>query len=575
MESIMQKSRNTWWSTRSPIHFAIAIAIVAPLAGALAEPTPRVRPIAYTGQFVPAQGVTIQSVTFNPNSMPQGTAAFYARTSGPGNPDSLWSGDPSGVSLVVRNGDPAPGFPGTVFSTSVFNDYTIIPIGEIAFVASWMGPASFGYGVWLAGDAGLTAIAWRDGPASSEPGDVFTSGEMLISPGFDNSVLIYANATGGNGYWRYRDNQLQPLIRVGDAPDGLEPGVSIAEFFPYPAQHDYQKITVQGDFVTSSRLAGPGMPPGTGSAMWRVSGDGTVSLVARSGTPLPGTPPGATFGPSHIEADHFGHVVVLGAYRSGDVYRECLWTGTPGALSIAVRPGDPAPDTEPGSTLSFTSAWLYDGDDILIFLASIAGPNVPPSQNYGLWLRHAGSAELLARKGRPLPFVPTGAYVNGFSLPDQPIAWVSPAGRIAFAGTMAGAGITSANSGAIWAVDRVGRVRRMIRYGDTVEVAPGDVRTIFSLRSYWISDSGHVLARVSLTGGAALISAETDCPRAACDFADVVGNDCRVTLDDLAAVLTDFGAEGPFLAGDANLDRAVNLADLATVLAAFGQDCNE
>lgn len=89
-------------------------------------------------------------------------------------------------------------------------------------------------------------------------------------------------------------------------------------------------------------------------------------------------------------------------------------------------------------------------------------------------------------------------------------------------------------------------------------------------------DNGELVALVNTGGGInMLVSARVDCPQLGCDLADVAGFDCRVTLDDLATVLADFGETGPFLAGDSNFDEVVDLSDLASVLSSFGLDCNQ
>ena len=71
-----------------------------------------------------------------------------------------------------------------------------------------------------------------------------------------------------------------------------------------------------------------------------------------------------------------------------------------------------------------------------------------------------------------------------------------------------------------------------------------------------------------LVGGPA-----SGCPRPGCEPGDIDG-DCRVGLADLAILLAHYGQSGVGPdEGDLNGDGTVNLVDLATLLAVYGTDC--
>jgi hypothetical protein len=73
--------------------------------------------------------------------------------------------------------------------------------------------------------------------------------------------------------------------------------------------------------------------------------------------------------------------------------------------------------------------------------------------------------------------VPSGGS-NGFAGISGDALALNDAGQIAFNATLTGSGIDSTNRRGIWATDRTGALQLIARSGNTLEVAPGDFRTI-------------------------------------------------------------------------------------------------
>ena len=68
-------------------------------------------------------------------------------------------------------------------------------------------------------------------------------------------------------------------------------------------------------------------------------------------------------------------------------------------------------------------------------------------------------------------------------------------------------GVTAANDEGYWAQDLSGNLRLLVREGDTITVAPGDLRTIatFGLsgdaRGFQFDDLGNLMFRANFTDG--------------------------------------------------------------------------
>lgn len=159
-----------------------------------------------------------------------GQVSFSARLTGPGvdgfNEDGIWSGDASGVGLVARAGNPAPG--------------------------TGAGVAFFGFGFPLLNGAGQ--IAFRGNLTGSEVGSSNDSGIWV---------------TDSNGL-------LQLIAREGAAAPGAESGVNFASFFP-PMLNGAEQVA----FAAS--LTGPGVDGSNNSGVWATDSDGLLQLIVRKG----------------------------------------------------------------------------------------------------------------------------------------------------------------------------------------------------------------------------------------------------------------------------------------------------
>jgi len=103
----------------------------------------------------------------------------------------------------------------------------------------------------------------------------------------------------------------------------------------------------------------------------------------------------------------------------------------------------------------------------------------------GIWLGPARALTLVARKGNQAPGTPFGVIFSSLSYPA-----LNDRGQVAFSGSLTGPGITSLNDHGIWVTDLTGAVTLLIREGDTLEIAPSDIRTVTRVAFYMTLSGG-------------------------------------------------------------------------------------
>jgi len=231
-----------------------------------------------------APGTTAPFDTLDPpliNSA--GHTAFFARLSTGSTTDrsGIWAeGFGPGLSLVVREADPAPGTGGTfddLFHELAFAD------GTLAFTAMVDGDDLAGdnaWGVWKQTANGLSFVARQGQPAPGATGGVFDSfGDPVVN---DRGHVAFRGRLAGVASGIYRDTG-GGLTDVAST-DSLAPGTGGRQFstFSDPAINRAGRVA----FSANLRDAGPG--EGT-NGVWS-DGRGTrLALVAFEGDPAPGT----------------------------------------------------------------------------------------------------------------------------------------------------------------------------------------------------------------------------------------------------------------------------------------------
>ena len=92
-----------------------------------------------------------------------------------------------------------------------------------------------------------------------------------------------------------------------------------------------------------------------------------------------------------------------------------------------------------------------------------------------IWSDASGTLKLVARQRDPAPDTEIGTYFNSFDA--QPV--INGPGRVAFKASLGGASVNQfVNDVGIWVQSVGGDLNRVARTGETMQVAPGDMRTL-------------------------------------------------------------------------------------------------
>ena len=228
--------------------------------------------------------------------------------SGPGvsttNDTALFGSSPGGSFLVAREGDPAPGTAGAVFSGNLSSQYQFAQVnrnGTVLFQSSLAGgdvtgPAN--NGAIFTGTPGALSILLRLGDTVL-PGPVKAAGAGTIQQMDNDGRVLYdviltgAGVTAANdrSLWFYTPGSGSTLLaREGDPAPG-----TAGATFGNPANNWYPgcsptSLTRSGKYEMAVDLKGGDVIPGLNDkALYVGSVTGGMTMIARAGDPAPGT----------------------------------------------------------------------------------------------------------------------------------------------------------------------------------------------------------------------------------------------------------------------------------------------
>jgi hypothetical protein len=346
----------------------------------------------------------------------------------------IWSEDSGSLALVALVGTPAPGPPdsgdfGTLYKP-LLND-----VGKTAFAA-----ISRRVGIWSEGPGGLDLVMRAGDPAPGTPAGVTYTNHS--SPALNNSgeVAFFSGLSGsvpGSGMWAGEPDNIRLVARSGVQAPGAESGVAFGNVMIFPGFNE-PALNNAGQVAFTATLAGPEVDGTNSFGIWS-EGSGTLALVARSGSPAPGTPDGVNFRFSSF----------------------------------------PSPPPVP----------IFNDAGQTAFIGELVGSGVDSTNNSGIWLDSSGQLDLLVREGNPAPGADGTSFAGFGSLA------LNASSQAAFTASLTGDGMNDANNRGIWATDLGGSPQLIVREGDLLEVAPGEFRTIHSLE--FIAGSGNGDGRAS------------------------------------------------------------------------------
>jgi hypothetical protein len=471
---------------------ATATAVVLIGSGALvstarADHSP-IQPIAMYQQPAPSPpGALFNRVGF-PRAHRSGQIMFHASVFGGGinssNDVLLWTGTSASVRPIAREGTNAPGTPaGVVFGESFFRQ--AVNPQHAAFITNLTGP-----GVDETNDGGLWAGPHESLHLVAREGDVVAA---LPALRYAQSLELTALEDSG---WVLFGAQLEG--------PGVEPNNDRAYFYGPPQAP--QLLVREGAPApgTSGTLAEIRLAPSNGNGvvgmlaninaspsnrgLWYGAG-GSFTLLAREGLPAPGTPAGVLFDlfPSFPRIESSGVAAFRATLRGAGVTSANaagIWVGTPGAVELLVRQGDPAPGTG-GAMFGRSNTFevqINDRNEVL-FQQLLQGPGVTPDNADSIWLASHGDFRLIARQGDEAPGTGGarfGSFVDSFpSLSDS--------GWIAFNGKLTGSGVTTFNDTGLWVARPDGSVELIVREGMTFDFGgfPRTVTAVHAAAASW------------------------------------------------------------------------------------------
>ncbi len=434
------------------------------------DPVPGIPDTAFFNASIDRAGITHDGVI-------SFTADVFGDVVGGGNNQGLWSGLPGSLSLVAREGDQAPGtVPGVTFisgGSSGFQPFESLRIangGIVDYLARLQGPGVDSLndrGIWRhTPGGGSTLVARESSAAAGLPGLLYDRLDVGNYSAADNGAMLFAATVKGPGVSTSNDfvqyhgipGSLQALVREGDPAPG-----TAHTFF------NMSGFVLNNNSVTAFRT---NLTNNNTSSVF-VGTPGALSPIVVEGDAAPGTG-GLIFndGPFNNQSMVDVHINDNNtvAFRSflenpGDssIVRS-LWRHTESSgLEMVMRQGDQPPGTPAGVGFFISSNGVLNNADNIAFSANLSG-DVTGSNNTGIWAGSPGDLRLIARAGDQMPGFSPGQTFDGlfgtnvlFNDLDQ---------------------VVFTSNQAVFASDPAFGLFKVLAVGDTIEVAPGEFKTV-------------------------------------------------------------------------------------------------
>jgi len=254
---------------------------------------------------------------------------------------------------------------------------------------------------------------------------------------------------------------VQPL---GDGKSDIDINASLTGLLPQTTYH--YRLVVVSDAGT---FYGPDQTFTTGAIGFELvlskfdPADGILNAIfSNSGTPAMNNNLGLAF-----QATVTGTGSSTGDYTTGN--NSGIWADdNSGTRQLVVQIGTEAPGI-PGALFSVLSDPVYNNNNAVAFLGTLkigTGDTVstPVNNSIGIWSNDGGTLHLVVRQAQSAPGCPNGEVFSSFSqfvLPDQ--------GGVVLLGNLTSGFATTANNQGIWAVDKFGVLKLIVRKGDTLD----------------------------------------------------------------------------------------------------------
>ena len=375
-----------------------------------------------------------------------------------------WTSGPSEV--LAKTGDDAPGLPvgytlgaPTGGGPSIDEDFAIGPNGTTAFLSGIKGPGVTlidDQGIWYH-DGTMTRLVVREGDqAVGMPAGAQLRFRDRTNPRMsENGQVIYWAETYqqgtyyGPGVWLWDASGTTTLLADNHS---TAPGTS-ASFVSFWSSEPL--LTPSGSAVFFGLLdstTGWNYSGYTDTGLWYGT-PGALQLVARSGEPAPGFPAGTNlemFLPNSAVVDGSGRVAFTTFVAGpGGFRKHALYQWHQGVLTPIALEDQQAPGADPGSTFFTFNPMAMEASGILVFESDLRTTCPQGCPKAGVWAITGDTIiPVMLYGGEPLP-----GYPGGFELGAVSDVAVNDLGQVAFSCVVSGPGF--AHSGVFgWSKDK-------------------------------------------------------------------------------------------------------------------------
>ena len=486
----------------------------------------RVRVIAITGQQAPGMepGTKFFDDSFGSTGGVAaridraGNVAVNAFATGPGisrdtNGEGLWSTSNGPLSLIVRQGDPAPETEAGVTFNRFDNFFQPVPPkisgGFVSFHSILRGPGIGGgnsEGIWSNASGTLSKVVRTGDPCPGlQDGSVFTAFNHISQP----SGHVALNATFGafgeipgidpnkEGFWSNTSGTLQLIAAGGNLAPGTTTAVRFGQGGIFAVRGAFREWAFNSSRVVfHANLTGSNIHDLNDEGIW-IQSDIGPRLIVREGDPAPGFGPGVHFG-AVTGIDAFGASAGLIVSSTGATVFDATVSGGGIDFASALYTTRGTGEAQLLARGGFLQLAVNDFDRVA-FNGGLVG------SEFGIWSDRTGSLVQIAAKGSQVPGLPSGIVYgnpNSFSN-DFLLTGLAASGHVSFVARLSGPGVDSSNNAALFVSDPRGETRVVIRAGDQFDVSQNgtDIRRVFDLRTNSINNQGEIVATLFFSDG--------------------------------------------------------------------------
>lgn len=435
--------------------------------------------------------------------------------------------------------------------------------GQTMFFASTVDADRLGYGgVWLDTNGGLVNLARTGDRVATR------RGEHVIDRFYPDITPAVLNAFGQVAFSTHTDRGFFSILPSNlwlGSSSGLELIAEVGEPVPDGTAGETFELLSPATLNSWGEVlfaAQTRTPRDRSHGIWRGL-PGLLNAVVRPGDPAASLPAGSQIDDirEHSPLNDRGEFAFSATYRlPGENFsrHSGLWVASPMGNRLIYSTGDDAPglggqyrfNSITGATLNSSADYKINSRGEVAFRSTLAS-NVQTSVfRQSLWRSGNNDPTLIAIEGDQAAGAETGVTFTRGPLSGELFDWVdlNDAGQVAFYSHLTGNGVDSRNDEGIWATDRSGNLRLIVREGDVWENVLGNPIAITDLSINTAPGGGQ--GGAFNDRGQLIYTAQFD------------DGTTSIIRSDLVAFL---GVEG-----DYNADGVVDLADYTVWKSAFG-----